>query len=258
MIERAVHRAISAAERPHSKAVRSRSKFVTGESDEALKRERENPDGERAQPPPGAMSRRGAQDLGVGPHALGEGAGAEEDGKDVGEGECEEEPPQAWGRIDFEPQAAHAEMGLPVAEGQLDVHPLAVEVDDFVDGQLRRGVGGNQEEPRLLERGVVEDDEIDRFLRGVLIGDIGVAPGAAGPTGQAAEAASLAADSHDRIAPAAEDEGEVRAACRNTRTVATRVQAKSARRLRTPHADLSARGSGLGKLGSGKGLRLDC
>jgi hypothetical protein len=55
-------------------------------------------------------------------------------------------------------------MGLPVTERQLDMHPLAVEGDDVFGGQRPRGVGGDQKKPRLLEGGVVENDDIDRFL----------------------------------------------------------------------------------------------
>jgi hypothetical protein len=58
----------------------------------------------------------------------------------------------------------------------------------------------------------MEDDDIDRFLRGVLIGRVGVAPAAADPPRQAAEGAALAADAHDRGASAAEDEGDVQRA----------------------------------------------
>jgi hypothetical protein len=89
-------------------------------------------------------------------------------------------------------------MGFPVAEGQLDVHALAVEVDDVVSGQLGHGAGGDQQEPRLLEGGVVEDDDIDGFLRGVLIGGVGVAMGTAGPT-TPAEADPLAVNAHDGV-----------------------------------------------------------
>ena len=116
------------------------------------------------------------------------------------------------GRIDFQPQPAQAQMGLPVAEGQLDVHPIAVEGDDVLGGQTRRGAGGDQEKPRLLEGGVVEDDDIDRFLRGVLIGGVHVATGAALPPTQAPEAEPLAADAHEGRAAAANDEGDVQRA----------------------------------------------
>lgn len=54
---------------------------------------------------------------------------------------------------------------LPIAESQLDVHALAVELDDLVRGQLVLGAGGDQQEPRLLELRIVEDDHVDGFLR---------------------------------------------------------------------------------------------
>ena len=113
---------------------------------------------------------------------------AEQDAEDVGDGEGEKEPPEAWRRIDLEAQAAHTEVGLPVAEGQFDVHPLAVELDDVLRGKQLFGTGGDEEEPRLLEAGVVEDDDVDWFAGGVLIGDVWYAAGSAGATGQAAEA----------------------------------------------------------------------
>ena len=92
------------------------------------------------------------------------------------------------------------------------MHPFAIEVDDLVGGQRPGRSGRHQEEPRLLKRAVVEDDHIDRFLRGVLIGDVRIADGAPGPTAQATEAAPLAADADDRVAEAADHEGNVQAA----------------------------------------------
>jgi hypothetical protein len=130
------------------------------------------------------MSGLRAQELGVDANAWSDVARAEKDGEDVGDGKGEQEAAEAWCDIDFEAEPAHAEMGFPVPEGQLDVHPLAVEVDDIVCGQLVLGAGGDQEEPRLLEVVVVEDDDIDRFLRGVLIGGVGVAAGLAATIGK--------------------------------------------------------------------------
>jgi len=117
----------------------------------------EDTDGESAQASSGAMSRAATQDLAVGPNRCGYPTRAEPHRQDVGAGEGQQQTPQTERWIDFQTQAAHPQVGLPVPESQLDGHPLAVEGHDFSGGQLRRRARGDQEEPRLLKAGVVED-----------------------------------------------------------------------------------------------------
>ena len=47
-----------------------------------------------------------------------------EDAEEVRGGERQAETSEAWRQIDFQPQSVDPQAGPPVAEGQLDMHPL--------------------------------------------------------------------------------------------------------------------------------------
>lgn len=64
-------------------------------------------------------------------------------------------------------QSAHPQVCFPIAEGQFDMHALAVEGDNFVGGQWFLRVGGKKE-PRFLKMAIMEDDDVHGLFQRVL------------------------------------------------------------------------------------------
>ena len=69
--------------------------LAAGGGGEAAEREGEDANGERTEPTSGAMARGGAEHFGVGADVMRERAGAEQDHEHVGEGEGQQEAPEA-------------------------------------------------------------------------------------------------------------------------------------------------------------------
>ena len=64
-------------------------------------------------------------------------------------------------------QSAHPQVCFPIAEGQFDMHALAVEGDNFVGGQWFLRVGGKKK-PRFLKMAIMEDDDVHGLFQRVL------------------------------------------------------------------------------------------
>jgi len=144
-------------------------------------------------------------DLKRGTGGAARGAVAQDDRETVGEAEGEPQAPQAFGDADFELQPAQAEVGFEIAEGLLDLHPLAIEADDGRGRQERLAVGGHEQGPRLLVRRVVVHDHVDQDLGPGLIRDVAIAHRAAGRRAEVAEFHAAPLPRHARPRPAAQD-----------------------------------------------------
>src|ERR1700730_607880 len=155
------------------------------------------------------MAGPGTEYLAVGSNRFAELARAEQNSQDVSAGEGQQQTPETERWINFQTQSTQPQVRLPVAEGQLDVHPFAVEFHDLCGGQSLCRVGRDQQEPRFLEVAVMENHNINGFSRGVLISGVGVTTRMTQTMGQAPQTDALSAGAHDGVAAATNEVGDV-------------------------------------------------
>lgn len=87
--------------------------------------------------------------------------GADNESEAVGYAEYEEESSCPFCDVHLKPKPSQPEMCLEIAKALLDLHPLTVELKDYVCRQNFVAIWRDKQPPRFLEDGIMKSDQID-------------------------------------------------------------------------------------------------